>query len=251
MEQKDRYLRQLLIRDIESLTGRKLIVYFANRFENDSGIDLRDVAHVAELMGDATDCDLDIMIETGGGVTDAAESIISTLNNMNKNYRIIVANSAKSNGTLIALSSSCIIMGPTSELGPIEPSINNVPCSILDTPQIAQSNFPLHMIGKHALRQSAGLAKRLLETGMMKGRSEQDVSVTIKALSGRDRFPSHGSVVDYREAIQLGLNVKYLNHGDPVWDRIWLLYCMYDFDCRKMGYLKVFEGRSRSIAISK
>ena len=34
VEQKDRYLRQLLIRDIEDLTKRRLIVYFANRFEN-------------------------------------------------------------------------------------------------------------------------------------------------------------------------------------------------------------------------
>src|SRR5947209_11249475 len=34
VEQKDRYLRQLLIRDLEELTGRRLVVYFANRFEN-------------------------------------------------------------------------------------------------------------------------------------------------------------------------------------------------------------------------
>jgi hypothetical protein len=34
VEQKDRYLRQLLIRDIEALTERRLVVYFANRYEN-------------------------------------------------------------------------------------------------------------------------------------------------------------------------------------------------------------------------
>ena len=33
VQQKDRYLRQLLIRDIEDQTGRRLIVYFANRFK--------------------------------------------------------------------------------------------------------------------------------------------------------------------------------------------------------------------------
>jgi hypothetical protein len=34
VEQKDRYLRQILIRDIEELTKRRLVAYFANRFEN-------------------------------------------------------------------------------------------------------------------------------------------------------------------------------------------------------------------------
>ena len=34
VEQKDRYLRQLLIRDIEERTQRRLVVYFANRYEN-------------------------------------------------------------------------------------------------------------------------------------------------------------------------------------------------------------------------
>jgi hypothetical protein len=31
VEQKDRYLRQLLIRDIEELSGRRLVVYFGNQ----------------------------------------------------------------------------------------------------------------------------------------------------------------------------------------------------------------------------
>ena len=37
---------------------------------------------------------------------------------------------------------------------------------------------------------------------------------------------------------------------DPIWERIWILYCMYDFDTRRDDYLKVFEGRARSTAIS-
>src|SRR5271170_5145178 len=42
VEQKDRYLRQLLIRDIEEITGRRLLVYFANRYRNEAGIDDAD-----------------------------------------------------------------------------------------------------------------------------------------------------------------------------------------------------------------
>jgi hypothetical protein len=49
VEQKDRYLRQLLIRDIEEITGRRLCVYYANRAEN-AQIDSRDAAYMAELL---------------------------------------------------------------------------------------------------------------------------------------------------------------------------------------------------------
>jgi hypothetical protein len=51
VEQKDRYLRQLLIRDLEALTGRRLVVYFANRFAN-AQIDAGDCPMMAELLGD-------------------------------------------------------------------------------------------------------------------------------------------------------------------------------------------------------
>src|SRR5271170_7804717 len=48
VEQKDRYLRQLLIRDIEELTSRRLVVYFGNRFERGSDIDGRDALYLTE-----------------------------------------------------------------------------------------------------------------------------------------------------------------------------------------------------------
>ena len=49
VEQKDRYLRQILIRDIEELTQRRLAVYYANRFQN-AQIDAKDPAYMAELL---------------------------------------------------------------------------------------------------------------------------------------------------------------------------------------------------------
>lgn len=250
VEQKDRYLRQLLIRDIEALTGRRLLVYFGNRFDASSSIEPKDIAHIAELVGDVHGAPVDLLIETNGGLTDATESIISTLRSVISEFRFIVANSAKSNGTLIALAASSIVMGPTSELGPIEPSLGGIPCSILDTKEIASENFPMHMMAKHALRQSNGLARTLLEAGMMKGRSADDINDTVRALASRHKFPSHGSVVDHREAVALGLSVTYLAQGDEIWDRIWLLYCMYDFDCRNKNYAKIFESSTRSVALA-
>lgn len=140
-------------------------------------------------------------------------------------------------------------MGAASELGPIEPLINNVPCSILIQKQIADQNFALHKLGEYALQQTKTLATSLLAAGMMKDRLG-DVVSTVQKLASRDVYFSHGSAIDHTEATTLGLKVDYLPPDNPIWQRIWLLYCMYEHDCRKTRLLKVFEGRVRSTAIA-
>lgn len=208
VEQKDRYLRQLLIRDIEDVTGRRLIVYFANRFEN-AQIEPHDVTFMAELMGDLDGCSFDVLIETIGGMTDATESLVRLIENLNSDFRAIIVNAAKSNGTLLCLAAKSILMGPASELGPIEPLVNNLPCSILIEPQIAAQNYPLHKFGEYALQQTRTLATALLTKGMMKSNAGEVASV-VQKLSSRDVYFSHGSAIDYNEAQTLGLNVEYL-----------------------------------------
>jgi hypothetical protein len=249
VEQKDRYLRQLLIRDIEELTKRRLVVYYANRFEN-AQIDHRDCTFAAELFGDVGTEPVDLLLETTGGATDATESLITVLRNVTKDFRVIVANAAKSNGTLLGLASKSIVMGATSELGPIEPLVNNIPCSILTQPQIAAQNFPLHKFGEYALNQSRKLAKTLLTEGMMNGKPAPDVELVVQKLSSRDVYFSHGSAIDHTEAKSLGLSVEYLPPDNPIWQRIWLLFCMYEHDCRRSRFIKLFEGRYRSTAIA-
>lgn len=252
VSQKDRYLRQLLIRDIQEITKRKLIVYFANRYEN-AQIDQRDIALFAELCRDVGNSPADLLLETSGGATDATEGLISFIQSTRSDFRVIVANSAKSNGTLLCLAAKSIVMSATSELGPIEPAVNNIPCTILEAPEIAAQNFPLHKFGVFALKQSKALAFRLLTEGMMKGRNPADIEDVVKKLSGRDVFFSHGSVINHVEAKNLGLAVEYLPPEDALWQHIWLLYCMYDHDCRRDRYLKVFEGPyiSTSIAVTR
>lgn len=251
VNQKDRYLRQLLIRDIERITGRRLLVYFANRFAENSGIEAGDLAYFVELLSDVPDGEqVDLLVETNGGVTDATEAIVSLLRNRVPGFRAVVVNAAKSNGTLICLAASNVLMGPPSELGPIDPALNGTPCTVLVEPTFAQLNFPLHELAKLALKQTAKMAETLLREGMMSGMDPGRIAAAVNALGTRDRYFSHGSAIDFREAHELGLQVEALAAGDPTWERLWLLYTMYDFDVRRDGYLKVFESRGRSTAIS-
>jgi ClpP class serine protease len=249
VEQKDRYLRQLLIRDIESLTKRRLVVYFANRFAN-AQIDAGDCAMMAELLGDIGTEPFDLLLETNGGGTDATEGLISLIKNMTTDFRVVVANAAKSNGTLLGLAAQSIVLGATSELGPIEPLVQGIPCTILEEQKIADQNFPLHMYGKFALQQTRTLARTLLADGMMKGKPSTEIDAVVAKISSREAYFSHGSVIDHREANTLGLNVEYLKPEDEIWKRLWLLLCMYEHDCRRDRLLKVFEGRARSLSLS-
>lgn len=247
--QKDRYLRQILIRDIEALTKRRLIVYFSNRFAG-AQIDHGDCALINELLGTGPDEPTDLVLETNGGFTDAVEGVIALLQNRISDLRLIVTHAAKSNGTVLGLAAKSIVMGAQSELGPIEPHLMGIPCSIISEARIEKENFVFHMNGKFALQQTKSLAERLLREGMFKGKPEPEIQALVHKLASRDAYFSHGSVIDHREAAALGLKIEYLAHDDPVWQRLWLLHCMFEYDCNKNGLLKVFEGRALSTALS-
>lgn len=246
-KEKDRYLRQLLISDIEELTGRPLIVYFSQLNQEISHTDPDDLAEIIQaISGDS----VDLFIQTPGGLVDACEKIISVLRKKFKDYRVIVPSWAKSAGTVIALSSSEIVLGINSELGPIDPhfGINGlmVPCQI-----IAQDeNLPQHLriMANLAANRMRQMAFDILQNGMMKGKGSAEIDDVLNKISDTVGYMSHGAVIDYDEAHRLGLKVRYLQHDDEVWRRIWLLYCLYDYDAKLKNLGKVFEGNRFSIS---
>lgn len=151
---------------------------------------------------------------------------------------------------MLCLAASEIIMGPPSELGPIDPYLGATPTSILAEEAIKQQNFALHKLAIYAIEQTKRLATNLLSEGMMKGRPSTEIADTVQKLASRDEFFSHGSAIDHLEAEKLGLTVTFLEDGDEYWDRIWLLYCMYANDIVRDNLVKIFEGRARSMSIS-
>ena len=225
-------------------------MYYARRVV-EALIKPSDCAYFVELFGDILGEPVDLLVETPGGDTDATEAIVRLLQTLNFDLRVVVPSAAKSNGTLLSLLAREILMGPCSELGPIEPSLSGIPCSVLVDPEMAKTNFPLHKLGKDALENSKKLAGELLKKGMMKSKTDEEVNCVVEALAGRDVYKSHGSVINHRAATELGLNVAYFPEGDELWSKIWFLYCMYEHDLRRDGSIKIYEGRSRSTQIAK
>ena len=122
---------------------------------------------------------------------------------------------------------------------------------MLDSVKITRRQSEIRQqLAELALKQTRKLATKLLGDGMMAGQPSAQIEQVVNSLATRDTYFSHGSTIDGREAQALGLKVEPCNHDDAVWQRIWLLYTMYDFDTRRDGFIKVFEGRARSTSVS-
>lgn len=248
-KEKDRYLRQLLINDIEEETGRPLIVFFS---QLDQSISATDPDDLSEILSGVPSDEIDIFLQTPGGSVDATEKIVSVLKKSLSGYRVIVPSWAKSAGTVIAISSDSIVMGVNSELGPIDPQFpvngNLFPAELLQ----ADDQFPQHLreFFGNAVKRTKEMAKQFLSSGMLKDRPEAVDSV-ISKISDTSGYLSHGAVIDYDEANELGLSVSYLPQSESLWRRIWLLYCMYDYDMKQKNLGKIFESVQYSLARPK
>lgn len=246
---KDRYLRQLLIRDIQAQTNRNLIVYFTDCDRTAAQIDQSDDVAISELLAPITGQPTDLLLETNGGATDATEKICSLLRQSAPDLRVIVPRRAKSNGTVIALCGYEIVMGQQSELGPIDPSIGGVPAEfVVNAPAGSFSPIDLQF-AESARKQTRKLATALLETGMMKHNTPEEIEDTIEKLATKNIYHSHGSSIDADEAKLLKLSVQKLQPDEDLWKQIWLLRTMYHYDCGSHGYSKMFEGSSISSAV--
>jgi hypothetical protein len=245
---KDRYLRQLLIGDIEALSKRELLVYFTDVDNTDAQIDAGDDQVLFELLKARQSGPVDLLIETIGGFTDATEKVCSLLRQAALDLRVIVPRKAKSNGTVIALAGSTIVMSTTSELGPIDPAWNGIPAEFI----LKQTNAnPLqYQAALHASTQTKNLATNLLKTGMLKGKADDDIKKLVEKLATKSSYASHGSAIDSKEARALGLEVTEVDAADPFWERIWLLRTMYAYDCPRNGYSKLFESSRVSSAVA-
>ncbi|NJN85227.1 MAG: hypothetical protein HC881_01455 [Leptolyngbyaceae cyanobacterium SL_7_1] len=242
VKEKDRYLRQLLIEDIQDLTDRELVVYFTNQ----GMIDFRDADDISEVLDDCSTRKVDLLLQTPGGIVDACEKVISVLKLRVGTYRVIIPSWAKSAGTIIALASSEIVMGVNSELGPIDPQFNSIPAEFIkDDPS---QQYPVRQIAESAIKRTRKLASQVLSKGMLKGQDQMRIDSLVDQLSSAQSYSSHGAVINAEEVKEFGLNVRFLHSQDELWKKLWLLYCMYDFDCQRNGYAKLFEGARVSIA---
>ncbi|CUU10605.1 Serine dehydrogenase proteinase [Armatimonadetes bacterium GBS] len=275
----ERYQRRELIRQVQALTGRKLMVYFTNAMRPDSAIDQRDVVPFQEMIYDClnhSESDVDLLIQSSGGDIDAAEKIVSLIRGQVASLRVIVSERAKSAATLIALAADEILMSDTSELGPIDPQVvvqtatgqpvmrpaqsflDGLKRILQETQQAGVLNPAYYPILSHldpalidfcekAIARSKQFARRWLEQHMCAGDVQKAESIA-RQLCDVERYASHGAVINYEEAQAMGLKVNYVRTNEPLWEAIWRLHTAYEVFIHRTQLPKVFETEHVSIA---
>lgn len=249
----ERYLRQSRIKRIEDKTGRCLVCYISGAA---TSINRDDVLGFVDLLHNAPrGKNLDIILNTGGGDIDAAEKLGALIRTTvgEGQLRIIVPDYAKSAGTLIALGADSIVMGDTSELGPIDPQIvlsdqngNRIPHSVqnyLDAynahtealkrdPNDVAAKIMLAKLDPstvktfEAVRNRARLfAEEQLRRWMFRNQTGPITQIADNLIDTH-KWLTHGQVISWEDAKQIGLKVEHLAQTDDIWQDLWQLYCL-------------------------
>ncbi len=268
-------LRQQLIRDIQSLTKRKLIVYTANPAHPFAIIMRQDTLLFEDILrsvGDNNEGSL--MITSPGGEPNAAEKMLIMCRERFKNFEVIVPEYAKSAATMIALGSDKIQMGYLAELGPIDPQleINSpqgkaiIPARAIidgvesirkkikegDPPQMyltmLQNLSPqIIQICETSIEDARGFAEKWLKKYMLKEKPDQATKVA-KDLSEGKVYKSHGKVINIEEAKSvLQLNIEKIENNNPLWEKIWELHCRSVQFLQQTNGAKLFESETVSL----
>lgn len=217
------------------------------------------------------------MLQTPGGDIDQAERIVLLCRKRvgDADFRVIIPDSAKSAGTLIALAADEIVMGDPSELGPIDPQIfittasgeqmGRPAKSFLDGLQqireqtgdgdLSPAYFPLldkldpALIDfcEKSIKRSEKFAREFLEKYMLKDNPTKAAEIA-QELGNVDHYLSHAATIDAAQAEDMGLNITVLSHDDPLWQAYWRLYVDMRVTLQNPN-LHLFEGRKTSLIV--
>lgn len=262
-----RYQRQELIAQINSKVRTHLLCYVSGRraeVERDDIFGLVDALHNVPR-GES----IDFLLHTRGGDLDVAEKLIFQVQSAvgEARLRVIVPDFAKSAGTLMALGANAIVMSDPSELGPIDPQIvlsddhgNELTHSVLDyleaveehadalrrNPNDPAAKMMLEKLDPTTVSRFESVRDRarvVAEKQLLRNGIPNFTEIANKLIDKRS-FPSHGQMINWEDALQLGLNIEYVNPDNPIWQAWWDLYCLLRLAVKDNE--KIFESNYAS-----
>jgi hypothetical protein len=256
-----RYARQELIRTYEERYGCRLIVMLDVIFPY-------SVTVFEELLvGADKRQDLHLMLDTPGGDGETAVRLVRAAQARCRELTVIVPNQAKSAGTILAFGAHHILMGPTSDLGPVDPQFQNPGgpglysakdlIAAVEAAENAVTNNPdtyaLHaslladvsalMVqqARSALGRTDDLVREALESNP--DRTAEQVEQITKTIKEKlvELPKDHGAVFGAVEADKVELPVIEADPDSDQWKLIWQLWTKYF----ALDHY-VYEGRSAS-----
>jgi Serine dehydrogenase proteinase len=250
--------RKKLFLNIErapELQGRSLVT-FCTSFNHPVQIEDSDCDALESLLQKLDlSKGLVLLISSPGGNGLSAERIVNICRTYSgtKDYWALVPGKAKSAGTIVCMGASKILMGGSSELGPVDPqifpiedgkrkafSLHNLVESY-DTlfkeavastgrlepylQQLAHFDYRDIVTYRSLIQLANDIAKKVLRSGMLKGKDdatiEKDIEVFLNPSAGT---LSHGRPIFMSEALGCGLNCEPVDVKGSLWQGIYELY---------------------------
>jgi hypothetical protein len=276
-QQRHETRKQILI-DMETELGRPVATLFTSfRFPvmlDDGDADmLEGVLQKADLSRG-----LALVISSPGGDGLAAERIINVCRHYSATgeYWVVVPSKAKSAATIICFGASQIIMGGTSELGPIDPqifipqtglerfSVYNVVKSYENLFRRAVSETSgnlqpyLQQLDRYdereieefraALALSEDIAVRSLRSGMLPRKSPAKIKKDLNVFLTPEQTKTHGRPIYRDEAVRAGLNIRAVDVRSRLWNLVYELYVRTDNFVSSTA-LKCVETKEHSFSV--
>lgn len=236
--------RRSLIQEIETKTGRALLCYVSRA----QPIVYPDAYHLKRLIDTIEPGKpISLLLNSPGGEIDPAEKMVHLLREVSPSssaaLEVVVPDYAKSAATLMALGADRIVMSDFSELGPIDPQVklpDGPRVSIFahlrayddaahrcathpENPAFAAAFEKFDQVLIAAMRQIASRAQKCAEN-LLKRQGTNHTAVVSDLMDIR-RFPSHGQMIDWQTARDIGLHqVEHVDSRSDLWGMYWALY---------------------------
>lgn len=240
--------KEELLEKLETMRNSKVIVYFSYTPLDDRIL----VPLYQELVNIGKTKKIDLFLHSYGGAVDTPYKVVMLIREFCEEFSVIVPFSAKSAASMIVLGADEVVMGPISELGPIDPLVKHpsykdfwIPVQALrccfeyieeiindsSNPEVSEiivssvlNKLDPWLIGDYekALKASKQYAESLLSKYMLKNDLEKVKVVTHNLTNG---YFSHGYPIGRVEAKEMGLCVTEAT--GELWDTIWELYLVY------------------------
>jgi ATP-dependent protease ClpP protease subunit len=266
-------LQKDLLKQIQKTSKRKTLAYYANfnappPYCLINSEDKSRIIMLCDSLPKSTK-EIDFIINSPGGYAESVEMIVSILRNRFDNIRFIIPHSAKSAATMLTLSGDTIMMGPGSELGPIDPQIDVGGVSgpaqnIVDgfeeiyqrvknegelnpafIPLLEKMDISLIRMCRDASKYGEDLVCKWLKEYMLKkeknrGRKARRIA---KYFSTHGRHKTHSRPIFRDEARKIGVkNIRDLEQNKPLNNMLWEHYMRNEFIFMNPVIAKIFQS---------
>lgn len=274
-------LRREYIANIEKHLGGKVIVYFTSFFYEDAMIVDKDAEMIENMLSaEHSGGKIILILNSAGGNGLTAERIVNVCKTYSKNdFEVIVPHMAKSAATLICFGASCIRMGATAELGPVDPQLKYIDDKGLEvwisaeeyvrsydrlmelaiSGEAKRLETLLQQLSRYdsrhieQLKSSQELSKKiaikLLKAGMMSKRKEEEIEKAIAVFLVQKEAMAHGRMISMKEAQNCGLAVKEIRLQSDLWNWLWEIFIRGNWVVSNRQTRKILESANSSVFV--